>query len=157
MKNFILILAVALFLLSACAPKVDLEAEKANVKSTIDQYTKVLETEDIELLSKLTAHEADIISFGTAAGERIVGWEALKELMQTQFETTETTKFSVKDLVIKVHDSGKVAWFSETIDWNIIAAEQEIMMEGLRVTGVLENIDGNWLFVQVHYSIPTVE
>ncbi len=154
MKNFVLLVVGAFLLLGACTQKVDLEAGKANVKAVIDQYTKVLETEDLEMLSKITAHDADMVNFGTDASERIVGWEALKELMQKQFESTETTNLSVKDQVIKVNDSGKVAWFSEILDWDIISQDQEMKLEGLRVTGVLEKRDGGWVFVQVHYSVP---
>lgn len=155
MKNFnAIVIGVVFFVIISCTPNVDLEIEKAQVKSVIDQYTQVLETEDIDLLSKLTAHDADMINFGTAASERLVGWEELKKLMQTQFETTETTKLSVKDQVIKVHESGKVAWFSEVIDWEIVVQDQEIKLEGLRVTGVLEKQDDNWVYIQLHYSIP---
>ncbi len=157
MKNFILLIAVACLVLIACTPNVDLNVEKANVKAVIDQYTKVLETEDIHLLSKLTAHHADMINFGTSAGERIVGCNALKEMMQKQFETTETTNISISDQVIKLHDSGKVAWFSEIMDWEIVAGDQQVKLEGLRVTGVLEKREGNWVYVQLHYSIPVVE
>ncbi len=98
-----------------------------------------------------------ISNFGTSAGERIVGWNALKEMMQKQFETTETTNISISDQVIKLHDSGKVAWFSEIMDWEIVAGDQQVKLEGLRVTGVLEKREGNWVYVQLHYSIPVVE
>jgi len=154
MKNFILFVAVAFLMISACTQKVDLEAEKTKVKAVVDQLIQVLETEDMELYSKITAHDTDMVNFGTDAAERIVGWEALNELMQKQFAASETSKLSVKDQVIKVHDSGKVAWFSETIDWDVISQGQVVKLKGLRATGVLEKRNGNWVFIQSHYSVP---
>lgn len=157
MKNFILIVTVAFLMMSACTQKVDLETEKVKVKVVVDQLIQVLETEDVELLSKITAHDVDMVNFGTDVTERIVGWEALKELMQKQFATSETSKLSVKDQVIKVHDSGKVAWFSEIIDWDIISQGQAVKLKGLRATGVLEKRNGNWVYIQLHYSVPVGE
>ena len=153
MKKFLLVL-VGAFLIIACHRKVDLEAEKTKVKEVLDQYLQMLKTENVDLLSKLTAHDADMVSFGTATNERIVGWEAMKEFMEIQFETTETAKISSSDQVIKIHDSGKVAWFSEILDWEIVVEEQSVKLSGIRVSGVLEKRDGNWVYVQLHYSIP---
>jgi len=156
MKNLILILVIAL-LVFACPRKVDLEAEKENVITAVAQYIQMLENEDIDLLAKLTAPETDMVSFGTGSDERIVGWEDMKEFMEIQFENTETKRISFKDQVIKVHKSGNAAWFSMLMDWDLIANEQEIVIEGLRATGVLEKQDGNWVFVQMHYSVPAGE
>ena len=154
MKNLILIAAVAFLMMSACTQKVNLEAEKAMVKVVLAQLIQASETEDLELYSKIFAHDADMVNFGTDAAERIVGWEAFKELIQKQFAASETSKLSVKDQVIKVHDSGKVAWFSEIIDWEIISQGQVLKFEGLRATGVLEKRNGNWVCIQLHYSVP---
>jgi SnoaL-like domain len=156
MKNFIFLVLI-LLLSSVYAQNVDLAETMAEVKSVVDQYTQALETEDIVLLSKITAHDADMVTFGTHVGERVIGWIALQELLNTQFENTETTKITVSDQVIKISNSLEVGWFSEIIDWTLVVEDQEVKLSGLRVTGVLENRDGNWVFVQLHYSIPAVD
>ena len=121
MKKFLLVL-VGAFLIIACHRKVDLETEKTKVKEVLDQYLQMLKTENVDLLSKLTAHDADMVSFGTATNERIVGWEAMKEFMEIQFESTKTAKISSSDQVIKIHNSANIArntplvsLFSDTI------------------------------------------
>ena len=154
MRYLTMIVLGSIFLLIGCAPKVDLEAEKAKVKEVLDLSIKASETEDMELLSKVYAHDSDIISIGTAEDERLVGWNSLKELMQRQFDSTETTKTSVHNQVIKVNNTGTTAWFSEVINWELIVEEQTVTIDGLRATGVLEKRDGNWVIVQIHYSLP---
>ena len=155
MKKLItLVVGVAFLVMSACTQKVDTEAEKAKVKTVLDQYVQASKTEDMELVSKIMAHDADMVNFGTDAAERLVGWEALKEVMQKSFAATENSKLSVKDQAIKVHDSGKVAWFSEIFDCIVVSQGKEVKLEGLRFTGVLEKRNGNWVIVQSHLSVP---
>ena len=155
MKNlFALFFTVALLLMSACTQKVDLEAEKAKVKTVVDQFAQVWETEDMELFSKIMAHDADMVNYGTDAAEYLVGWEALKEAVEKMFPSFENIKITVKDQVIKVHPSGNVAWFSEAWDWDLVVEGQPVRSEGGRFTGVLEKRNGNWVFVQFHNSVP---
>jgi len=154
MKNFIMIVAIAFLAMSACTQKVDLGAEKAKVKAVIDQNIQMLVTEDIELASKIYAHDNDMVFYGTDAAESMVGWEAIKETLQKEFAGSEVKKISVRDEVIKVHDSGKVAWFSAIFDWDVIADGQAVKLEGVRATAVFEKRNGNWVFVQAHVSVP---
>ncbi|MGD8777924.1 MAG: nuclear transport factor 2 family protein [Ignavibacteria bacterium] len=155
MKKIVAFLMGVFFLVnSSYAQKVDMEIEKQNVKAVLDQFIKASETENMELLSKVYAHDPDMVVFGTEAGERIVGWDSLKAVMEKQFAATENSKFSIRDQVIKVHVSGTAAWFSELIDCEIVSEGETTNMEGLRATGVLEKRNGNWVIVQIHYSIP---
>lgn len=155
MKNLIALIAgIAISIASGCAPTVDPEAEKAQVKTVVDQFAQILETEDMALLSKTMAHDPDMVNFGTDATERWVGWEALKASVEQQFAAFDNTKLTVKDQVIKVHASGKVAWFSEVVDWDTAAQGQPVHISGSRLTGVLEKRNGNWVFVQFHASVP---
>jgi len=144
----------AFFIFSSCEIKVDIESELEEVNIVVDQLKQMLETEDIDLLSKIFAHDADMVSFGTDAAERIVGWEALKELMQKQFAAIEDSKLTVKDQVIEVNKYGKTAWFSEVVDWDVVAQGEPANLQGLRFTGVLEKRNGKWVIVQFHASVP---
>ena len=134
----------------------DLDNEQTQVKAVLDQLIKASETEDMESLSQVYAHDDDMVIFGTDVGERLVGWDALKALMQKQFDATEDSQLNVRDEVVHVHESGRVAWFSETIDWELTVEGQTVKLEGLRATGVLEKRNDNWVIVQLHYSVPVV-
>ena len=137
-----------------CAQKVDTEAEKTLVKSVVDQFEQVWETEDMGLFTKIMAHDADMVVYGSDAPEHWVGWEPLKESVEKMLPSFENIKITVKEQVIKVHPSGNVAWFSEVWDWDMVLEGKAVRSEDQRLTGVLEKRNGNWVFVQFHNSVP---
>ena len=153
MKYFIVIL-LTVVLFFGCGPQANLKTEKTAVKKNIDQIPRAIETEDIDRFSNLMAHDPNMVNFGTDAAERWVGWDAMKASIEQQFAAFEDTKVSTRDQVITVHDSGQVAWFSEVMDWSTKTGGQQVDLKGLRLTGVLEKRDGNWKFVQLHFSAP---
>ena len=152
MRGIFILFIVSFLAISVCAEQVDIESEKAKVQSLLDQYVQAIETEDMELISKIFAHDDDMVNFGLEAEARFIGWEPLKEDFQILFESAEDTDISVRDQVIKVHASGSVAWFSEILDWNILLQGELGSLEGTIFTGVLEKRDGNWVIVQFHLS-----
>ncbi len=117
------------------APVVNLEAEKAAVKTVVDQWMQGMKTKDMEIYSRNFAHDSDMVNFGTDAAEKWVGWESLKESIESQFKSMDVDNISIKDQVIKVHKSGEVAWFSEVLDFTGKAQGQPFSMEGFRLTG----------------------
>jgi len=164
-KIFVFLLAILMCFAFGCqkkaekaeaqqAPAVNLEAEKAAIKTVIDQWMQGMKTKDMELYSRIIAHDSDMVNFGTDTAEKWVGWESLKESIESQFKSIDVDNISIKDQFIRVHKSGEVAWFSEVVDWTGKAQGQPFSMEGFRLTGVLEKQAGNWAFVQFHASIP---
>lgn len=120
----------------------------------VDQFVQATENENMELFSTIMARDDDMVIFGTDVNERWIGWKPLKEAVEKQFASFEKAKMTCKDQVIKVHHSGQVAWFSEILDFDVVAQGQPVRIEGTRMTGVLEKRNGSWLFVQGHYSVP---
>jgi len=135
-------------------PVVDIEAEKANVKSVIGMINTSFETEDMEMLSKCFSHDPNMVAFGTDAAERWVGWTAFAEAQQQFFDAQEESVMTIRDVDIKVHMTGEVAWFSYLLDWKGKAMGEPFDFEGARMTGVMEKQNGNWVVVQLHGSIP---
>jgi ketosteroid isomerase-like protein len=135
-------------------PVVDIEAEKVNVKSVIDMIRTSFETEDMEMLSKCFSHDPNMVNFGTDAAERWVGWTTFAEAQKQFFEAQEESVMTIRDVDIKVHKSGEVAWFSYLVDWEGKAMGEPFDFEGARMTGVMEKQNGNWVVVQLHGSIP---
>ncbi len=155
MKNVITLAVLAAFiLLTSCKPQIDLEAEKEKVIEVLSQFIEASQNHDMEMLSKIYAHDDDMVIFGTHADERIVGWENLKKVMEEQFDSSGNSTYAVSNQVVKMHSSGKVAWFSEIIDWELEYQGEQVIILGLRVTGVMEKRNDNWVIVQLHYSIP---
>lgn len=158
MKKVTALLMGLVFIIAGCKEKVepvDIAAETEQVKIVLEKLITASEAEDIEMVGEIYSRNPDMVCIGTAEGERIVGWEKLKEIHVQQFGETDPVGAEVSEQMIKVHGSGQVAWFSEVIDWTLKAGEEEINFNGLRATGVLEKQNGKWVFVQIHYSVPT--
>ena len=153
-KLSVLIPLIALLLLSACTPELDLAAEKAKVKIVVDQLEEAFESEDIDLYGSIIAKDPDMVNLGTDVGERIVGWETLMEQYRQQNASYENTELTVSDQVIKLNATGNTAWFSEIVDWEVDSQGEHFSVKGSRLTGVLEKRDGKWLVVQMHTSVP---
>lgn len=137
----------------AVVSAVDLEAAKVAVNSVLDQWLQMVDTENPELFSKLMAHDPDMVSFGTDAAERWVGYEPALDALKKVFESVEESKGTSRERVIVVHKSGEVAWWSELLNWTGKAQGASFALEG-RLTGVMEKRNGNWVIVQVHSSVP---
>ena len=129
------------------------KAEEVAVKTVVDQFAQAWETEDMTLFSRVMAHDADMVNFGTDAAEHFVGWEALRDAAGKMFPAFEKTKLTVKEQVIKIHSSGNAAWFSELVDWDLLV-EGKPVHQSCRFTGVLEKRKGKWIIVQFHNSVP---
>lgn len=130
------------------------DKQTKEVKARLNNLTRSIKTTDINLFSKTVAHDSEMISFGTDVNEHFIGYEALKKSMEDQFSSYEHCNVSVTSRVVTVHDSGLVAWYAETADWQIISNGKMFEIKNLRSTGVLEKRDETWYVVQYHVSLP---
>lgn len=154
MNRYLILLVGFVLFAGGCGRKADNAAQLNEVKVVINGMIHAIESEDMGLLSKLFAHDEDMVNFGSDAAERWVGWDALKDSVQKQFNSFDKTKLTVRDQVVKISPLGDAAWFSETVDWDLIAEGQPTQLKGTRLTGVLEKRKGNWVIVQFHGSVP---
>ncbi len=154
-------MALAVMLLCGCTPKaqvsappVDIAAEQAQVQRVVNELTEVWTKNDFALFSKIMAHDADMIVYGSDAPEHWIGWEPLQESVMNMLAALKDVCITVKELHIKVHPSGNVAWVSEVWDWDFVYEGNPVVSPGQRLTGVLEKRNGQWVFVQIHNSVP---
>lgn len=63
------------------------------------------------------------------------------------------SRFVVKQR-IRLSDSGNTAWFTEEFDLFTMAEGIPVRLSDLRLSGVLEKRDGEWVIVQLHTSVP---
>lgn len=159
MKSPVLLIAVSALLLS-CTQETkvkesfDPKKEVEKVALVLEKYVIANETQNLNLVKEVWASKPDILVFGTNSDETIIGWEAIKNTLKKQFETIDDTYISVRDQRIEINETGNTAWFSEFVNYNYIYQDKPVKYEGLRFTGVLEKINGEWLIVQSHMSIP---
>jgi uncharacterized protein (TIGR02246 family) len=155
MTKIVATCAVLTLVLAGFAPPASAdESETAAVRAVLDQVVRAWDTNDVSLISGIIAHDSDMVSFGTDAAERFVGWDALKASIEKQFTTYTGTKAVVKHRDIKLAADGSVAWAAEVMDVSTHSGSEAVALEGMRVTSVLEKRGGKWLIVQFHYSMP---
>ena len=159
MKTIFTFCLLSLFIWGCNAPsenttKVNLEEEKEKVALVLEKYVIASEKRDIDLVHDIWAGEPDIVVFGTAGDEKLIGWESIKNAMERQFSSFEDIYISVHDQVIQVDEMGQTAWFSEIVNYNYIYQGEPKQYEGLRFTGVLQKFGEDWYIVQSHMSVP---
>ena len=150
MRNLIVFLVVSSLFLSTCIERIDTEIEKEAIQAVLDHYHKALGNEDMEMISKLYAHDNDIIQFNDVG--TWTGWNEIEPGFQKWFDESENIKFNFRNEIIKVHDSGKAAWISFIQDGSIIFKNQPESFKDARVTWGLEKRNGKWVIVQAHFS-----
>jgi ketosteroid isomerase-like protein len=148
---------LAILLFSGCEAnkeKVDLQAETRAIEEVLESYIIANENQDFTLIEKIWAPKEDIILYGTDTDERLMGWTNIRDAVRLQFNLIEDTYISASDQYIRISDDGKTAWFAETLNYNFVYKEEARTYDGLRFTGVMQKIDGHWLIVQAHLSVP---
>ncbi len=145
-------LCAALVFVACEQPAVDIEAETAAVNKVLDDYVKSVETENMDAYAELVIHDSTMVNFG-GFGKPIIGWDALKKVMEGQNEMLSETKIEVSGLRISVSADGKLAW--ATCLWNLKAMMADNQVElPVRCTWVLEKREAGWIIVHFHKSMP---
>ncbi len=135
------------------APPLDLTAEEAAARAVVDMWEQMWLNEDIALFDEAFAHDPDMVIFGTDEAEYWVGYEAARESLGYQLEVFEDTESTTRNQVVKVHESGEVAWFSQMMDFEVTSGQERVEVTAW-FSGVLEKRNGGWKIVQFHASVP---
>ncbi|MCK4677380.1 MAG: nuclear transport factor 2 family protein [Bacteroidales bacterium] len=158
--TFLSFIAIIIIGTNSCSEKkckYDSDEEKSKIEIVLEKYVIANETQDLDLVHRVWASRDDIVVFGTASDEKLIGWEKISKTFQQQFNLFEDTYISVGDQIITVNETGNTAWFSEIINYNFIYKGKPVSYEGVRFTGVLSKIEGEWYIVQSHMSLPHEE
>lgn len=150
------LIAVALPLVTALAEgKEGKPGGKAEVeiRALLDEMNRAWARKDVAWFTAHTAHDADMVNFGTDAAEFWVGWEPYQKAMVAQLGALDSAKAAMRDVHVKVHRSGEVAWVTYLADFTGSSGGQPFEVKGMRVTTVLERRKGAWLFVSGHASM----
>jgi ketosteroid isomerase-like protein len=127
-------------------------ADNQTPEATIRALVRANVEKDMSTLSRLMAHDADIISY-SVGGRKYVGWADLERDMQEEFDAASKLEIPITEL--KVWTKGDIAWF--TMEVNYIrtvtrGTEQDRASLPLRETGVLERRNGQWVLLSWHES-----
>jgi ketosteroid isomerase-like protein len=150
--NFLLFM----FLLGilGCQKAVNLEAEEEKISTLLNQWVVDVAEENLAAVSAICAHTDDLILVDQYSNE-VHGWDWYEKYLLEFFARAENINFDITRQKIKIAKSGDMAWFFKTENISFISGEDKIFVEGMRASGVLEKIDGNWLVVHIHPSFIT--
>jgi len=138
----------------AAKVRVRVESEKGSIKSVLDNCVRAIENSDFESFSKLWAHDPDIVVLGTDAGERLVGWDALKKAIQAQWAAFPHVKTTLSDVTVNLLSGERAAWATSVTSFKATmeATGNEIEVS-TRDTWVLDKRNKGWVIVHVHHSV----
>ena len=152
MKTGLYLVALAcLFTVVGCSRSVDLEKSKREIGAVLDQYVQSVVREDIEEYTRHVFHDPEMVNFG-AFGAPIVGWDALRGVIEGQNAGLDSIGIDQSQVKIHVLPGGMNAWATSL--WRFRAkAGQNALDLPVRCTWVLEKREGTWLVVHFHKSI----
>jgi ketosteroid isomerase-like protein len=132
-------------------PKTQAEVTQA-FKGMFEAYKK----QDLQATLQFWAPDPDVFVLGSGADEKGIGITQLTEHLKRDWAQCKVESIGIKNYMVSA--AGYVAWLSADISFhgNAPGDAGEIDFAG-RLTGVLENRNGRWLWVQMHLSVPSVE
>lgn len=154
---FIVVVSGLFFLNSCtqtCADKVNRADEIIAIENLLEQYIIANENQDFELIQQIWSPESDIVLYGTNSEDKLIGFTNIRNAIKEQFKLIEETYISASDQYIQINSCGNTAWFAESLNYNFMYNGEAQSYEGMRFTGILTKVDGNWRFVQAHLSLP---
>jgi uncharacterized protein (TIGR02246 family) len=130
--------------------RADQETKEA-VNKILEKMAQAIAAKDITAFMRLFAKDSNMLTVGLEEAEMSIGANQLQTRMQETFKEAET--ISLKYGWTTVKGNGPVAWVASHPTYNIKKKGQEALSLSTRLTGILEKIDGNWLWVQMHFSM----
>ncbi|MFL2604666.1 MAG: nuclear transport factor 2 family protein [Flavobacteriaceae bacterium] len=162
-RKFLLILTICGILISCNysskekLTNIDLiEKIRSEVSMFINDQYEFLSIGSIDIAEKNFSKDAIII--GTDEEEYLIGWEEIKYSILGQIEAIENPKFVTRNLKITIGDDGKMASYSQILDFSYRTTATEASsgvkyeINNIRNSGVIKKIDGKWKIIQLHWS-----
>jgi len=129
-----------------------LALESPDAESVIRTLVRANAEKDMTTLSRLMAHDADIVSY-SVGGRKYVGWPDLERDFHEEFSEVERLEIPIREL--NVWTKGDIAWFTMELDYIRFLGEsrtpRQIVLP-LRESGVLEKRAGEWILLSWHES-----
>lgn len=136
--------------------QVNLEAERTKVMQVLDNFVKAHEEKNLDLLLSCFSDKPDIVIIGTDEDELWVDKVSMGDAQKKAYETFSEIKLSVRDKILKMCETGDLAWFYMKVNWYVDSEGKQFTFDGVRTTGVLDVENGKWQIVQLHTSMPVI-
>ncbi|WP_227356041.1 YybH family protein [Haladaptatus salinisoli] len=120
------------------------------IRQRIEDYTKAIRAKDIDGVMSFFA--PNLVSFDLAPPLRYTGADNKRQEWQDAFDAYDSIDYEVRDLTVTVH--GDVAFVHGLNHFKGTLASGNITDTWVRWTACFQQIDGVWLVVHDHVSVP---
>jgi ketosteroid isomerase-like protein len=135
-------------------------AIKEELAAAQQQYAQAWNNKDINFVSECWSHDPDIMLIPPATRERLVGFDAVKDWYQKNFDSMDKIDFKIHELMIKVTPDGNSAVITYYVenDFTDKATGKPVKMTP-RVCVVKTRQDGKWkqIFGDASFSVAELQ
>ncbi|MGB8909467.1 MAG: nuclear transport factor 2 family protein [Candidatus Cybelea sp.] len=148
-----LTLAVAVAAGSAVAPRASAASDdNAQINALYQSFATAFRHKDVDAIMALYPRGQTLFVFDAGPPRQHVGWDDYRKDWVGFFGSMKgSPTFSIGDLGVTI--SGDVA-YTHSIQRVTATVGKKTMTANVRVTDVLRKMDGKWLIVQEHVSVP---
>ena len=156
MRRFVFCVVAGLLAAGSLIPGRQAQAQtkdEQEIRALEDQFAAAFRAKDLDAIMKLYAPGNELFVFDVGVPRQHVGWDDYKKDWQSFLATfSGPIKFDISDLSIA--SDGKIA-YGHSIQHVVGTGTDGSPIEfTVRVTDVYRKIDGKWLIVQEHVSVP---
>lgn len=139
--------------LSTALPARAQTKDEQEIRALEDQFAAAFNAKDLGAIMKVYVPGSDLFVFDVGVPRQHVGWEDYKKDWQDFLASLQgPVKFTISDL--SVISDGKIAYGHSIQSLTGTGTGGSPMDMVVRVTDVYRKIDGKWLIVQEHVSVP---
>ena len=139
--------------LSAAVPARAQSKDEQAIRALEDQFAAAVTAKDLDAIMKFYDPGNELFVFDVGVPRQHVGWEDYKKDWHDFLAMMPgPIKFTVSDL--SVTTDGKIAYGHSIQSLSGTGTDGSPMDMTVRVTDVYRKIDGKWLIVQEHVSVP---
>lgn len=130
--------------------------DNTELEAAVRALVRANSEKDLPAMSKLMAHDADIVSY-SIGGRKYVGWPELERDIKAEFANATALDLRISEL--KVWSKGDIGWYTMELAYGRILGQgpdQQRTVLPLRETGVLERRNSQWVLLSWHESFRSV-
>jgi len=139
--------------LNAALPAQAQTKDEQEIRALEDRFAAAFNAKDLDTIMKVYVPGNDLFVFDVGVPRQHVGWDDYKKDWQDFLATfSGPMTFTISDL--SVDSDGKIAYGHSIQHLSGKATDGSMIDITVRVTDVYRKIDGKWLIVQEHVSVP---
>ncbi|MCC7550641.1 MAG: nuclear transport factor 2 family protein [Methanobacterium sp.] len=121
------------------------------VSELLDDYAQAYRDKDLDGMLKLFIPDDDLVVIGSGFDEWIKGSEELRSGFERDMAQADDIRVKFRDITVSA--AGAVAWISGHMNMEAMVKGRDVYLPG-RLSAVVEEREGKWLFAHLHYSLP---